>query len=156
MPHPRPRHFALGLTVVALVAVIPAAPLRPAHAVPRDGITFMETLEHWKYPGLDRIHGASMSDGGNPRIQSVKCRTVLTTPDPFEKVVAFYGAKAKAFGDEAKAVYSQDDSEGRPIQLRSIFIHRAESSTTLVISRAEGEKETHIAWSHYIRARQPL
>ncbi len=148
---PRPRSLAVGLPILAVIAVASAGFLRPAHAVPEDGITFMQTLEPWKYPGIDRIHGGSMADGGNPRIESLKCRAVMTTPDPFDKVVDFYEARAKAFGDEARAVYSQDDSEGRPVKLRTIFIHRDDTSTSLAISRAEGEKETHIAWSHYIR-----
>ena len=30
-----------------------------------------------------------MSDGGNRLVQSVKCRAVLTTPDPIKKVIGF-------------------------------------------------------------------
>jgi hypothetical protein len=124
----------------------------------------METLSQWKYPGSNILGGATMSDGGNPLVQSVRCTAVLTSPDPVEKVIAFYSekvrvgelpgpqvAKADAKKDEARAVSVQDDSRGRPVTLRVIVVNRVDTATTLVISRAEGEKETHIAWSHYLR-----
>ena len=50
-----------------------------------------------------------------------------------------------------KAVSIQDDSDGRPLTLRVIVVIKADTTTTLVISRAKTEKETHIAWSHYRR-----
>ena len=34
-----------------------------------------------------------MSDGGNPHVQSIKCEAVLTSPDPIEKVIAYYAEK---------------------------------------------------------------
>ena len=53
----------------------------------------MGMLSEWLYPG-SKLHGkATMSDGGNPLLQSVKCTAVLTTADPIEKVVEFYTAK---------------------------------------------------------------
>jgi hypothetical protein len=45
----------------------------------------------------------------------------------------------------------QNDSKGRPVAVHVIVVHKAKTSTTLVISRAKDEKETHIAWTHYIR-----
>jgi hypothetical protein len=108
--------------------------------------------------------GAEMSDGGNPLVPDVKCRAILTTPDPIEKVIRYYSemagtiptpvgpdAKAKVKETDARAVSTQDDSEGRPVTLRVIVVCKADTTTTLVISRADGEKETHIAWSHYRR-----
>ena len=101
-----------------------------------------------------------MSDGGNRRLQSVKCQAILTTSDSVEKVTNFYSEKfvsgpqdteTEVKGADAKSVSTQDDSHGRPVQLRVIVVNRAETSTTLVISRAAGEKKTHIAWSHYLR-----
>ena len=53
-------------------------------------MSLLETLAEWKYPGLRMLGGASMSDGGNPLLQSVKCKATLTTPDPFEKVITYY------------------------------------------------------------------
>jgi hypothetical protein len=52
---------------------------------------------------------------------------------------------------DAKAVSEQDDSDGRPVTVRVIVVNKADTSTTVVISRARGEGETHIAWMHYIR-----
>jgi hypothetical protein len=108
------------------------------------------------------LGGATMSDGGNPLVVDVNCRAILTTPDPIEKVVAFYakklgtppapgepGAGAAVKEADAKAVSIQDDSAGRPLTLRVFVVNRADTATTLVVSRAAGEKETHIAWTHY-------
>ena len=123
-------------------------------------VTLLGTLAEWKYPGSDFGGGPSMSDGGNGRLQSVKCQAILTTSDPVEKVTKFYSekfvsgpqdAEKQVKGANAQSVSTQDDSQGRPVQLRVIVVNRAETSTTLVISRAEGEKKTHIAWSHYLR-----
>jgi hypothetical protein len=127
-------------------------------------MSLMESLSEWKYPGSNMRGGADMSDGGNPSVPDVKCRAILTTPDPIEKVIKFYSemagtspapvgpdAKAEVRKTDAKAVYTQDDSEGRPVTLRVIVVSKADTTTILVISRADGEKETHIAWSHYRR-----
>ncbi len=109
-----------------------------------------------------------MSDGGNPKIQSIICKAILTTPDPFDKVVKFYGeklgadpatgrreARAEVKDADARSISSQDDSQGRPVKLRVLVVNRADTSTTLVISRAEGEVTTYITWSHHIRIDDP-
>ena len=135
--------------------------LRAAQAdKPEQGKSLLQTLAEWKYPDSTMLGGASMSDGGNPDVQSVKCKAILTTTDPIDKVIAFYSekfnAKQAVAGDDikdsdAKSVSTQDDSHGRPVTLRVFVVNKARTSTTLVISRAEGEEETHIAWLHYIR-----
>jgi hypothetical protein len=159
------RIMSLALGVAAIAAVLLAAPLlSPAQAPPPARMTLMGTLSEWKYPGSNMAGGANMSDGGNPLVPDVKCRAILTTPDPIEKVLKFYSemagssptpvrpdAKAEVKEADAKAVYTQDDSEGRPVTLRVIVVSKADTTTTLVISRADGEKEIHIAWSHYRR-----
>jgi hypothetical protein len=127
-------------------------------------MTLLGTLSEWKYPGSKMLGGATMSDGGNPSLPDVRCQAVLTTPDPIEKVVRFYSEKvgsppanggpnagAEVKEADARAVSIQDDSEGRSVALRVIVVNQADRTTTLVISRANGEKETHIAWSHYRR-----
>jgi hypothetical protein len=122
----------------------------------------MQTLDEWRYPDATMPTGASMSDGGNPLVPSVKCQAVLTTPDPIEKVIAFYSDRAtdvhrdgQASGDakasDPRTVSDQDDSQGRPVTVRVIVVNKAATSTTLVISRAKGEERTHIACLHYIR-----
>ena len=37
------------------------------------------------------------------------------------------------------------------MKIRVIVVNRADTATTLVISRANDEKETHITWLHYAR-----
>ncbi len=137
-----------GSASVALLATVLF--LSPVQAT-QEQITFMQTLEEWKYPGSAMPRGGQMSDGGNPEIQDLTCRAVLTTPDSFEDVVAFYAKKTgevPAKAPNAQAVVTQDDSKDRPIKVRIISVHKADRSNTLVISRAvEGEKETRIvAW----------
>jgi hypothetical protein len=150
----------VGLSIVGFATVRAGAP--PADAPSQGGVTLLGTLAEWQYPGSKMPGGATMSDGGVPLVQSVKFQAILTTADPVEKVIAFYAEKlgtprspgpedARAKGADAKSVSTQDDSRGRPVALRVIVVNKAESSTTLVISRAEGEEETHIAWSHYLR-----
>ena len=158
--------LALGAT--AMSALLLAAPLRsPAQATqasPPARITLLGTLSEWKYPGSIMLGGATMSDGGNPLVLDVLCQAILTTPDAFEKVAKFYSEKVgtpaapggQIAGTEAKevdvkAVSTQDDSDGRPVALRVIVVNKDNTTTTLVISRANSEKETHIAWSHYRR-----
>ena len=152
----------VGLSIVGLATVRAGAP--PAEAPAQGGVTLLGTLAEWQYPGSKMLGGASMSDGGNPLVPSVKCQAILTTADPVEKVIAYYSekfgiprapdpqdAQEDAKGPDGKSVSSQDDSRGRPVAIRVIVVNTAETSTTLVISRAEGEEETHIAWSHYLR-----
>ena len=150
-----PRPVILGGLVIAFALTAASFPA-PARSAPEGQITLMQTLAEWQYPGVEMPNGASMSDGGNPAVQSIKCAAVLTTPDPIEKVIAFYADKFKqaepgAPKAEGKSVTIQDDSKGRPITLRVFVVNKADTSTTLVISRAQGEEKTHIAWSHYIR-----
>ncbi|MGO9464404.1 MAG: hypothetical protein ACLQIB_12165 [Isosphaeraceae bacterium] len=158
--------LALGAT--AMSAALLAAPrlglAQANQAAPPARMTLLGTLAEWKYPGSNMLGGATMSDGGNPLVQDVLCQAILTTPDPIAKVATFYAekvgtppapgaqnAKAEVKQADAKAVSTQDDSEGRPVTLRVIVVNKADTTTTLVISRAKSEKETHIAWSHYRR-----
>ena len=115
-------------------------------------MTLLTMLGEWQYPDSKWINGASMSDGGDPRIPATKCESIMTTPDSVEKVAAFL---AKKFADikatEAICVSSQDDSKGRNVSVRVFNILQADSSTTIVVSRAEKEDRTHISWSHLVR-----
>src|SRR4051812_3823178 len=84
----------IGLGAAAGVALTSAALCRgTVRADQPRGTSLLGTLAEWSYPGSSLLDGANMSDGGNPRVPSVLCRAVLTTPDPFEKVVAFYAEK---------------------------------------------------------------
>jgi hypothetical protein len=156
-----PMLCVLGIPATAAI-LMATLHFSPTHAAPPQTVSLMETITAWQYPGSTLLGGASMGDGGNPLVQSIKCRAILTTPDPIEKVIAFYSGKvgtpqatdrreADVTDADPKSVSTQDDSEGRRVKLRVIVVNRAESATTLVISRADGEKETHIAWLHYLR-----
>jgi hypothetical protein len=128
-----------------------------------EGISLMSTLAEWQYPD-SKFNGATMSDGGNPTLQSIKCTAVLTTTDPVSEVIEFYTKKLDVSPDSespttdakptpaiARSVIVQDDSKDRPVAIHVIVVNQGKTSTTLVISRSETETETHIAWSHYIR-----
>jgi hypothetical protein len=138
--------FTLSTMGVLLLA---SSILAPARAT-QESVSLLQTLELWKYPGSTMLEGASMSDAGNPDIQDVICKAVLTTPDAFDDVVRFYEKKAADVA-QPRAVIGQNDSKDRPIALRIFNVHRTATTTTLVISRGEGEKATHIAWSHYMK-----
>ena len=115
--------------------------------------TLLGELADWKYPNSTMPKGATVSDGGNPEQRSANFKALLTTPDSFEKVVEYYESKSE--GIPGQSVCVQDDTEGRPVAVRSILVNRKDSSTTIVISRADGEKETHIVWLHNLRFSSP-
>lgn len=147
-PTRKTRTLALVATAALLGSALSPAPAQP----PREGISLLQTLAGWQYPGSTLLGGAGMSDGGNPEIQDVICQAVLTTPDPVDAVARYYESRPPVVPG---ATSTQDDSKARPVAVRVITVHRADTSTTLAISRAEGEKETHIAWLHYIRIPPP-
>jgi hypothetical protein len=124
-------------------------------------VTLLGMLSEWQYPG-SKFNGAESSDAAVSDISSIKSKAVLTTPDSPDKVVAFYRQKlhvdsaGKNLGGKdgerittKRSVSIQDNSDGRPLKLYIIAINETGSSTTLVVSRAEGEATTHIAWSNF-------
>lgn len=128
---------------------------------PEKNVTLLGMLSEWQYPG-SKFHGAESSDAAVSDISSIKSKAVLATPDSAEQVVAFYRQKLKVdsagknLGEKEgerittkRSVSIQDNSDGRPLKLYIIAINETGSSTTLVVSRSEGEKTTHIAWSNF-------
>jgi len=128
----------------------------------------MTMIAQWQYPG-SKMNGATMSDAatlngaGERTVQSIQYRTVLTTKDPMPKVIEYYKAKLipsagsksakleeKPTTNAGRSVTFHDDSEGRPVAIHVILVNTEKASTTLVISRAATEHETHIAWTHYL------
>ena len=88
----------------------------------------------------------------------------MTTTDPIAKVVDYYKSKLEPAAatdnrkaddklpiDSARSVTFHGDSKDRPVAIHIVLVNTDKSSTTLVISRAEGESETHIAWSQYAK-----
>jgi len=99
---------------------------------------------------------------GDITVTAVQVQAVWTTKDPIEKVIAYYETKLKpaadardakpderAAADSGQAIVSHDDSIGRPLAIHVILVNTKKTSTTLVISRAATESETHVAWVHY-------
>jgi hypothetical protein len=150
------------ITLAAFAVLAGAYSLGLADEPPAEkGVTLMGMLSEWMYPGA-KFHGAETSDAAVSEISSIKSKAVLTTPDDAEKIVAFYREKLKVdaagtnLGEKdgerittKRSVSIQDDSDGRPLKLFIIAINETGSSTTLVISRSETEKTTHIAWSNF-------
>jgi len=153
------------LAFASLIALLTAETW--CHA--EEPVRLMATIAEWQYPG-STINGASMSDAatvnvsGERTVPSILCKTVLTTKDPMAKVIEYYETKLKQGADSetakpegkpgkesGRSVMFHDDSQGRPLGIHIIIVNTDKSSTTLVISRAETESETHIAWTHYLR-----
>jgi hypothetical protein len=156
----------LRLVFVTIASVITtlAAPLTSTVDEPQ---TLMARIAEWQYPG-SKINGASMSDvatingKGERTVPSIQCRTVLTTTDPIAMVLDYYKTKLKPNPDaenaeprdnsasnSGRSVTYHDDSDNRPLAIHMILVNTDQSSTTLVISRADTETETHIAWTQY-------
>ena len=152
-------------TLALLVTIITLA----ARCQADEPVRLMPLVVQWQYPGSE-IQGASMSDAatvnrsGERTVPSIICKTIFTTKDPIAKVTEYYTAKLKqpdgstdskeaseSAEKSGRSVMVHDDSEGRPLQVHIIVVNTDKTSTTLVISRAETEPETHIAWTHYMR-----
>ncbi len=134
---------------------------------PPERRSLMSMISAWRYPD-STIQGATMSDGetvnslGERTIPSLKCKTVFTTPDSIDKVLAYYKSKLKAApktagepqspeSESGRSVTFHDDSDGRPVALHVIVVNTEKSTTTLVISRGANESRTHVAWTYYAR-----
>ena len=55
---------------------------------------------------------------------------------------------------DARSVTTLEDSADRPVTMHIMVVNKADTITTLVISRAKGEDLTHIAWTHYLVIRR--
>jgi hypothetical protein len=154
----------LSLAALVVIALVyrggAAAEAPPAEAQPEKSVTLMGMLLEWSYPE-SKFNGAQMSDAGVKDISSIKSKAILTTPDSAEKVMDFYRKKLNvdAEGENleekqgeriktARSVLIQDASGDRS-HVFVIAINEAKSSTTLVVSRADGDDVTRIAWSNY-------
>ena len=161
---------AIGLVTGGMLGVAEEElTLESETAAAGEGTSLMGMLSQWAYPEATWIGGPRMSDGGNPDLQSVKCEVVLVTPDSFEEVVKYYAEKL-AIGKKDAGVVKKDasakkagrtvaviddcvfdENDARPVKVQVITVNERDSSTTLVISRANEERETHIVWSHVVQ-----
>jgi hypothetical protein len=111
-----------------------------------------DPLEPYRYPKAEGGSGAAQAN-------NLYCER-LTSSDDFEKVAAFYQKKA---GKELGALdpdsvqvngsgeASIDDSNKRPVMLRTWIKHTDSYSLTVVASRTKDEKVTHIILSYWKR-----
>jgi hypothetical protein len=151
------------LGLVFLFVLVVSAPLCRG----QEPKSLMTMIAQWQYPN-SIVSGATLSDAatqdaaGVRTIQSVQYKALLTTKEPMSKVIEFYNAKltpatrsapgkpdGQLAADSGRSVTFHDDSEGRPLAIHVILVNTDKASTTLVISRAATESETHIAWAHY-------
>lgn len=163
----RGRHAALvSVTLLVFHVFAPRC-----HAQER--MTFFGTVAQWQYPNstfatnkaghFGMMGDASMRNtAGDITVTAVQVQAVWTTKDPMEKVIAYYETKLKpaadardakpegrAAADSGTSVVSLDNSIGRPVATHVILVNTEKTSTTLVVSRAATESETHVEWVHY-------
>jgi hypothetical protein len=149
------------LVVVSFVSRLGAADEAP----PQEQVTLLGMLLEWRYPEA-KFNGAETSDAAVAEISAIKSKAVLTTPDSAAKVMAFYrkklnvDAEGRNLGEKEgerittdRSVLIQDVSGDRASKLYVIAIIGTMSSTTLVVSRTEGDDVTRIAWSNYRQLR---
>ncbi len=144
------------LVVVSLVGCVALAEDAPA----KEQVTLLGMLLPWQYPD-SKFHGAQMSDAGVKDISSVKSKAILTTPDSVEKVMDFYqkklhvNAEGKNLDEQQGDRITTDqsvliqDASGEHSKLYVIAVNGTKTSMTIVVSRAEGDEMTRIAWSNY-------
>ncbi|WP_236618217.1 hypothetical protein [Rhodopirellula europaea] len=152
--------------IAAILFSVACASIASQPATADESVTLMGTISQWSYPNSN-LNGAEMSDAatvnsdGNRTVQSLVCKTTMTTDDSVEKVLAFYKTKlapdknaddkTKAKLKDGRSVLVSDDSEGRPFALHTILVNTLSTSTTLIVSRGSGETKTYIVWKHYVR-----
>lgn len=115
--------------------------------------------------------GAKYDKNGNNTVSSVQCKATFATADPADKVLEFYKSKlVHAFGESrpaqtieaeevsGRSVTFQSVDNNRPLAMHVIMVNDTREhegtiashvSTTLVISRVQGEDKTFITWSQF-------
>ncbi len=153
----RPKHalafFALAIFVYSISV--------GDETQPKKQVTLMGMLSEWMYPE-SKFHGAQSGDAAVSDISAIKSKAVLTTTDSVDKVMDFYRKKLNVDQDGKnldekegerittdRSVLIQNVSGDGQSSLFVIAINGPKSSTTLVVSRPEGDDITRIAWSNY-------
>ena len=150
------------LSLLTFAVALPVCCLGVAdEAPPRKPVTLMGMLLEWRYPDSE-FNGAESADAAVDGISAIKSKAILTTPDPAEKVIDFYlkklnvDAQGKNLDEKEgermtteRSVLIQDVPGAGSSKLYVIAINGTKSSTTLVVSRADGDDLTRIAWSDY-------
>lgn len=129
-------------------------------------VLLLGTIVKWQYPG-SKIGGAEMSDAatmnavGERTVPSTVMKTTMTTKDSAEDVVKFYRALLKRNAkvddklgtkpDEGRSVIFSDESEDRSFAFHTIMVNTSNTSTVIIVTRGDDEKETRISWKRYLR-----
>jgi hypothetical protein len=117
------RRLFSNTTALSLLCIgLGWASLPPANAKPKSQFSLLETLAEFRYPESQPLHGASVSDGATMRggvrtVPSSRCEAILTTPDSFERVVAFYVQKFGITEEHAPPATPVDAPEGGAVGL---------------------------------------
>ena len=127
--------------------------------------TLLGMIAEWQYPE-SKFENGQMSDGatvnpsGERTFASISAKTLMKTDASVEEVLEFYRAKLtpekidemkQSMDDDELSVVFSDDSMGRSFELHTIIVNTRKTSTTLVISRADEDQTTQIAWKYYRR-----
>jgi hypothetical protein len=103
----------------------------------------------WMYPGAKVIAGGAGIANAPGHASEHHAYSALTSDD-LPTVVQFYANKAGG---------SMDISKGRPITLKLILFQCEDTSVVVLVSRAKGDRETHIAISYHrgrLEAKPPV
>jgi len=123
--------------------------------------SLMSMLGEWMYPE-SKFNGAETGDAAVSNISAIKSKAIFSTKDSVDKVMEFYRNKLNVDNDGKNlseregerittdhSVLIQDVSGDRQSSLFVIAINGVNSSTTVVVNRADGDDITRIAWSNY-------
>jgi hypothetical protein len=162
------RKNVIAFSVFACVAhglSLADEPQSAVEAQPKKQVSLMGMLSEWMYPE-SQFNGADTGDAAVSNISAIKSKAILTTTDSVDKVMDFYRKKLNVDNDGTnlsekegerittdQSVLIQDVSVDQQSSLFVIAINGVTSSTTLVVSRADGDDITRIAWSNYRQLR---
>ncbi|MFL5341420.1 MAG: hypothetical protein ACJ8F7_14845 [Gemmataceae bacterium] len=128
--------------------------------------------DDWKYPNISRQFTTSTHGGGHLAGRAFRPQScmVAATSDDFGKVVQHYAAKCGPeesrmnFGgvglqlsgsmtncrhlDDSARPSAGGENPPRPVSLKAFALQTGEFALTVIVSRAEGEKETHVILVH--------
>ncbi len=152
-------------SIMTLLLTLACATVDSRIAYADEPVTLIGTIVKWRYPDAE-IGNSEMSDGatiaadGERTTPSSVLKTTMLTTDSVDNVLAFYRdlLTRKPTSDEklgigpliGRSVVFNDESDGRPFAFHTIVVNSDNTSTTLIVTRGEDEKQTHITWKQYL------
>lgn len=129
-------------------------------------VMLIGTIVKWRYPDA-KINKSQMSDAatvnadGKRTLSSTMLKTTLVTSDSVDKVMKFYrklltrntknDATLGIKPASGHSVVFSDESADRPFKFHTIMVNSANASTTIIVTRGDNEKMTHITWKRYVK-----